>query len=432
MKRKKPRPFRWWIVVLLVVAAAVVTGILLGSDKKETRKRAPSATGSPGIETSEGRPLAQGGGAMDGEGQEPTTDGQRLSAELKILSPDGTISSSEGYSLSKEGRIVSPEGKRLSSEWKIVSPDGTISSPEDYSLSKEGRIVSPEGKRLSSEWKIVSPDGTISSSEGYSLSKEGRIVSPEGEMLSSEWKIVSPDGTISAREAQRLLSLEGSSEAPLLIPPNREEDDCLQVRQDLEDFFSYLDGRDYVQRLKPGIDTRAWFRDLVRTLSSSPPIPGGEGLDFQIMARNIFHFYRIMDKNDIRLVLEILANEREALEMNLDLFFEWSLRKRQCPDPERFRLDETVLYRYAGFFLNTIGGRSYLSRRSSSLRILITYYAILIVHERDKNGSNTYGIDPVPYIAPLVKEITMQKDLHFQNDYLQQLTRVSDYYINRR
>jgi len=312
-----------------------------------------------------------------------------------------------------------------------LSPEGTISSSEDYRLSKEGQIISPDGQRLSPEWKILSPEGTISSSEVYRLSKEGQIISPDGQRLSPEWKILSPDGTISSREEQRLSSLEGS-EAPLLAPPKREENDCLQVRQDLEDFFSYLDGRDYVQRLKPGIDTRAWFRDLIRTLSSSPPIPGGEGLDFQIMARNIFHFYRIMDKNDVRLVLEILGNEREALEMNLDLFFEWSFRKGHCPDPERFRPDETVLYRYAGFFLNTIGGRSYLSRRSSNLRVLITYYSVLIVHERDKNGSNTYGIDPVPYIAPLAKEITMQKDLHFQNDYLQQLTRVSNYYTNRR
>jgi hypothetical protein len=437
MKRKKPRHFRWWLIVLLVIAAAVVTGILLGSEEGNKGKEFRSTSESPDMEDRIGAVAPEGptpakqnqrlspdGGKSSPQAHRLSTDGpmtppegHSLPTELKILSPNGQISSSEGYKLSREGRIITPEGHSLSPGWKIVSPDGQIHSPEAFRPSTEGQIYSSEAYKLPTGGQIQSP-------EAYKLPTGGQIQSPEAFRPSTEGQIIS-------QEEQRLSSVE-SSESPLLAPPKREEDDCLPIQQEMEDFFTYLNGRNYVQRLKPGIDTRAWFRDLVQTLSTTPPLPSGERLDFQLMARNIFHFYRILDKNDILLVLEILKNEREALEMNLDLFFEWCFRKTHCPDPERIRPNEMVLYRYAGFFLNTIGGRSYLSRRSSDLRLLITYYAALIIHEMDRRGSNTYGIDPVPYIAPLAGEITMKSDLYFQNEYLQQLTRLSDYYTSRR
>ena len=170
----------------------------------------------------------------------------------------------------------------------------------------------------------------------------------------------------------------------------------------------------------------------MKTFSANPPIPAGEGIDTMIMTKNIFHFYRILDDTNVRLLREILRNEKDSWEINLDLFFKWFMVGEQCPDSVGIRPSLDVAYQYAGFFVNAIGGRSYLFRRSVEIRLLISYYCLLIIHEADKQGKNNYGIDIFPQIASVAKEISLYPDFHFQDEYLQQLNRISDYYLKRR
>ncbi|MBW1799420.1 MAG: hypothetical protein JRJ85_01690, partial [Deltaproteobacteria bacterium] len=99
---------------------------------------------------------------------------------------------------------------------------------------------------------------------------------------------------------------------------------------------------------------------------------------------------------------------------------------------EGIRRSLDVAYQYAGFLLNTIGGRSYLFRRSVEIRLLMSYYCLLIIHEADKKGKNNYGIDIFPLIVSVAKEISLYPDFHFQDEYLQHLSRISDYYLTRR
>jgi hypothetical protein len=155
-------------------------------------------------------------------------------------------------------------------------------------------------------------------------------------------------------------------------------------------------------------------------------------MDPRIMTKNIFHFFRALDKNDLRFLKEIMRNEADTLDMNLDVFYKWFTLGDQCRDPEGLRPSLDVLYQYAGFFLNAIGGRAYLFRRPSEVRLLVTYYCLLIVHEADKRGKNSYGIDIFPEIEPLAREISFYPDFHFQNEYILQLTSLQNYYLNKR
>lgn len=214
--------------------------------------------------------------------------------------------------------------------------------------------------------------------------------------------------------------------------PLEEEDYCGQIEKDVLAFFKYLDTKSYIQHLELGTGTYERFKLLIKKLSSKPPIPAGEGIKTKIMIGNIYHFFRILNKKDLRLIKEILRNEADTLEMNLDLFYKWLLVGGQCPDPEGIRPSLEVLYQYAGFFLNTVGGRAYLFRRPTGLRLLVSYYALLIIHEADKRGKNSYGIDLFPEITPLLKEISNYPDLHFQNEYIHQLTRLQNYYLKKR
>ena len=214
--------------------------------------------------------------------------------------------------------------------------------------------------------------------------------------------------------------------------PLEPEDYCAKTENDIRDFFKYLDKKNYVQHLNERMDTYSEFKQMLKKLSSNLPVPAGEGIDSAVMSKNVFHLFRILSRTDIRLMKEITINESDTMELNLDMFYRWLLLGNQCPDPEVLRPSLDVLYHYAGFFLNTIGGRASLWRRPMTVRLLLSYYSLLIVHEADRKGRNTYGIDIFPYIAPLSAEMTICSDLAFRKEYIQKLNQLESYYLQKR
>lgn len=210
--------------------------------------------------------------------------------------------------------------------------------------------------------------------------------------------------------------------------------DCSEAKGELLEFFRYLDGQHYVKRLNSNTNTYDTFKDLIGTLSANPPVPAGEGIDTRLITKNIFHFFRILNRKDLRLIREIIEKENDSLEINMPLFYVWLTGRgsNPCPDQDGIRPPFDTLYRYAGFFLNTIGGRAYLFRRATKFRLLVSFYSLLIIHEADKQGTNTLGIDIFPLLEPLGDEISLYPDLYFKDQYLEKLDEISGYYLHRR
>lgn len=216
------------------------------------------------------------------------------------------------------------------------------------------------------------------------------------------------------------------------IRPSDLAENCSQIEKNVLDFFRYLDQKDYIRQMDAKSDTFKLFRGLIRKLSSQLPIPAGEALDSFVITKNIFYFYRLLDDNEIRLLQEIIKNETDTLEMNLDLFYKWFTTGNRCPDKKRIRPSMDVLYPYAGYLINSIGGRAYLFRRRVAPRLLVSYYCLLIIHEADKNGKNSYGIDIFPQIAMLREEMSYHHDFYFQKAYIRKLDELSSYYLKKR
>ncbi|MFC1867128.1 hypothetical protein ACFL0H_03235 [Thermodesulfobacteriota bacterium] len=213
--------------------------------------------------------------------------------------------------------------------------------------------------------------------------------------------------------------------------PIVQEDPCTLIEDQLREFFNYLNKKSYIQRIEKGLDTYDRFKVLIKKLSSRPPISSGEGLDKEIMIRNAFYFFRVLGRNDIRLIKGVLKNEADTLEMNLELLYEWLMLGYRCPD-KGIRPSPELSYIYAGYFLNTLGGRAYLFRRPTGIRLLVNYYCLLLLHEADKKGKNRYGIDIFPEIDALLKDISLNPDLRFQGDYIDRLTKIQGYYLKKR
>ena len=238
---------------------------------------------------------------------------------------------------------------------------------------------------------------------------------------------IQPEAAEEVRKPIPSLTEEEPPEKPLA-----EEDYCTKIENNIGEFFRYLDQKKYVQKLTLKTTTYTQFKRIIKRLASKPPIPAGEGKDPKIIIRNIYHLFRVLDRKDLSLIKDMVKNEHDTMENSLEMFYTWVMLGDSCPDPEGLRPSAEVLYRYAGFFLNSTGGRAYLFRRSIEARLLTTYYCILIVHEADKKGGNNYGIDILPFIVPLTKEITIYPDFQFQQEYIDKLNKLENYYLEKR
>ena len=210
------------------------------------------------------------------------------------------------------------------------------------------------------------------------------------------------------------------------------ENYCTEVEKQVSEFFRYLDSCGYVKAMDLQAGSYARFKHVLKKLSAQPPIPAGERVDSKIIIGNLYHFYRILKRKDLRLIREIMAKEQDSLEVNMELFYRWLTLGKSCPDPEGLRPPKEILYHYAGFFLNTTGGRAYLFRRNTGVRLLVSYYCLLILHSADQKGANNYGIDVLPFIKTLKKEISIYPDFLFGDDYIGMLNRMEAYYSERR
>ena len=210
------------------------------------------------------------------------------------------------------------------------------------------------------------------------------------------------------------------------------EDECQKTERELREFFSYLDEKDYVRKLKIGEGTFSRFEKIIHNLSLYPPLPAGEGLNYEKIIENIYHFYRALNLKDLRLIRLIAKNEADSMEINLALFYRWLVSGGQCTKKGGLPPSSDTLYRYAGFFVNSIGGRAYLFRRETRLRLLLSYYSLLIVHEADKKKMNSFGIDISPFLEPLAEEIENFQLLYFRREYAGKLIDLNNYYIRKR
>jgi hypothetical protein len=214
------------------------------------------------------------------------------------------------------------------------------------------------------------------------------------------------------------------------IPPP--VDPCAEAEEEFMEFFPYLDQKEPINKITRGHGTFSAFKRILTRLAARPPVPAGEGRHPRLLAGNLYHFFRALRPEDFRLIRYIARHEQDTIELSLMIGYRWLMLGDICPDSSGVRPSFDITYRYAGFFLNTTGGRAYLLRRSWGLRLLIRYYCVLILHKSNEMNKNNYGIDVLPFIDPLMEEMRHYPDFRFQEDYLENLKEIrSDYSRSR-
>jgi hypothetical protein len=213
-----------------------------------------------------------------------------------------------------------------------------------------------------------------------------------------------------------------------LIPPEPENIECEDLEQQILAFFTYLDRKDYIILQKSEHGTYNLFKQMVKQLSETLPIVTAETRDIVSLTRNIAHFYRVLGNKRIELINEIFKNENDIFESIMATFFSFYTSDKCCKDELQGCPSMGLLYEYAGFFMNTMAGRSYLLRRDSRIRILTTYYCVLILDKANEQILNYNGIDIRPHIDFSINDISNQKNLIYDKQYLTKLQSLKEKY----
>jgi cell division protein FtsB len=219
---------------------------------------------------------------------------------------------------------------------------------------------------------------------------------------------------------EEITQLKGQS-----IPRERLEEADSMTLEEIEDqiaaFFAYLDQTGYVKRNNLSGSTYNQYELSVTELTAEPPIVSGETQNLYNLFYNMAHFYRVLGKERLHLVKDILKNESEIIESAMKTFYLWYTFENIAEETISGKPSLRTMYDYACFFLNTLGGRSYLLRRDSKIRILTTYYCILILDKANDRKLNSNGIDIRPHIKSAYKEMASYMGLINQIEYLRKL-----------
>lgn len=213
---------------------------------------------------------------------------------------------------------------------------------------------------------------------------------------------------------------------PAAEPPAREK---LLASEEIERrvkaFFAYLDSRDYVKAYDLPGGVYEEYVLAVEALSASPPRVAGETESLYEMLKNISYFFRTMGRKRVQLEAEILKKEPEIMESAMRVFFQWYTGPLETM---RGKPSLKTMYACASFLVDTFGGRSYLLRRDSRIRLLSIYYCIQVLDRANDQKMNPNGIDIRPLIASAARDIRNQTGLAYQKNYLAELERLARKY----
>ncbi len=209
----------------------------------------------------------------------------------------------------------------------------------------------------------------------------------------------------------------GTEVKPSIIP-------CQKTAEAIKSFYNHLAEQDYIKAYELNEPLGDHINKIVIKLLNNPPVVATETSDFFTLLKNTAHFYRILGPKDLSFMKDILNYENDDIEDIMATFYSWSTFKN-CQSDINLQLPLDKLYEHASFFLNTLGGQSYLFRRDSRIRILTRYYCVLIADRAAKQKKNKYEIDIKGIANSVIKDMQETDVLDNQEQYIKKLQLIS-------
>jgi hypothetical protein len=196
---------------------------------------------------------------------------------------------------------------------------------------------------------------------------------------------------------------------------------CNDLSLQVRTFLNYMERQEYMGSYKGRGGSQKLIGDVTKKLSQSTPMLSGEMEDLIRLIQNVTYLYRHLGKERVGIIKALLKNESDIIETVMAIFYEYMTSGDRCPDKIIQFPSLKNRYLYAGYFLNTLAGRSYLLRRDSKIRVLVSYYAVLTIDMANDETLNSYGIDIRPFIDHSYYEIGNHKGLIYRRPYMEKL-----------
>ena len=238
------------------------------------------------------------------------------------------------------------------------------------------------------------------------------------------------------KEAKPLLPTERMTQAfgpssPLIRGASPKSMECQQLEDSLRAFCSHLDATEILRSQGTYRDCWALLTEILATLERSSPTISGEIYRPSVIIENSFYFFRLLRKEKNNIVRDIIQYEADLAEPLTGILYYWLISGGQCDRLPSSDSSLKMMYNYAAFFLNTLGGHSYVYRRDSKIQALTTYYSTLAIHEANLRGLNEVGLD-LRFFLPLVfEEIQSRNDLLYTEEYLETLSNLQLHYFRQ-
>jgi len=302
--------------------------------------------------------------------------------------------------------------------------DTPLAIPEQLEEDKDVQTqpVSAEGSE-EVESVIAETIETIAASDVTAIPQNSKPI-PESVAIPEQEITVSPPEAITVPTVP-----SEAITAPAIPPEPPPFAVCSEPEKRLDAFYTHLDRQPYMMAYGLKETSQDHFTALIEKLLDHPPKVTRESDDLYTILRNTAHFFRIAGKDNILMLQGILNSENKKLEQILaDYYFLIS-----TPECGRTKYAENIsnndLYEYGCFFLNTMGGRLYLFRRDSLSRMVVTYYAILLVDDANNQQNNRHGINLKPAVTMLLSEMeTGGSSLKYFENYIDMLYDLKEKY----
>lgn len=321
-------------------------------------------------------------------------------------------------------KITPPISSEFSADTQPADNGLSVTTPPNQTFNENsGRSITTKEILELETPEVPTPTATsetisdvhVNNSDQHSGTKSKEVAE---QYIASQAPSTSESATIPISE----INGRGQSESISMV--------CQKTSQTVKNFYAHLDRQPYIQSFNLTTSSELYFSQLIQRLHDNPPVVSGERSDLFTILQNTAHFFRIIGKENITILKGIIDMEKDdKFESVLADFYTLILLPECAKKNFSLNISETSLYDYAGFFLNTMGGRLYLFRRDSLSRIVVSYYALLLIDRANTNASNSHGIEIQPPLDLLIEEIeSTANPLQLREHYLDTLFSLKEKY----
>lgn len=210
------------------------------------------------------------------------------------------------------------------------------------------------------------------------------------------------------------------------VPPQNSP--CQDIYTSLHTACKHLNQQQYIKAYSPNEPVEAELNRIITKVLNNPPTNSNETADLLSVIRNSSHLFRVLGRKDLSFLKDIITNEHSSIEQHFASLYALATMDKACRDTSaiQFELPLAKTYEYAAFFLNTLGGQAYLSRRDPTVRTLAKYYAVLVLDQAASQSMNIYDINLAYHLDSVINDIKSSDFLENQDSYLTTLMKIKE------